>query len=161
VKIVIIVGISRNNIIGDKNGMPWHYAADFKHFRRTTRGCPFVVGRKTFESFQVRPLPGRLNIVLTRNAQYQVPKGVLVFSELAETLTHCRSLGTEKLFVLGGAQIYRQALPLTDEMVITHIPKVIDGDTSFPAWDKAAWQIVDKREEDGLSFITYARIKPA
>ena len=156
-KIVIIVGISRNNTIGDQNTMPWYYPADFKHFRRTTRGCPFIVGRKTFESFQIRPLPGRLNIVLTRNPHYQVPEGVLVFADLTEALTHCRGLGTEKLFILGGAEIYRQVLPLTDEMVITHIPEEVDGDTSFPAWDAADWQIVDKREEDGLTFITYAR----
>ena len=157
-KIIIIAGISQNNIIGDQNGIPWHYPADWKHFRQTTTGYPFVVGRKTFESFQRRPLPGRLNIVLTRKVDYQVPAGVLVFTNIEAALEHCSKLNSEKLFVLGGAEIYRQVLPIADEMVITHIPKVVNGDTTFPSWDTNSWQIIDKREADGLSFITYQRL---
>ena len=156
-KIVIIVAISRNNVIGDQQDIPWHYPADMKHFRRVTRGHPFVAGRKTFESFQVRPLPGRLNIILTRNSEYPAPDGVEVVTSFAAAKEICQHQNAEKMFVLGGAEIYRLALPETDEMVITHVPLEVEGDTRFPQWNPDEWDIVDNREKEDLRFVTYRR----
>ncbi len=156
-KVVIIVAISRNNVIGDHEDIPWHYPADMKHFRSTTRGHPFVVGRKTFESFQTRPLPGRLNIVLSRDPHYPVPEGVQVVTTFAAARKICTRDNAAKMFVLGGAKIYRLALPKTDEMVITHIPLEVEGDTHFPSWNPEEWQIVDSRAEEDLHFVTYRR----
>ena len=156
-KIVIIAGITQTGLIGDQNDIPWHYPADMRHFVRTTRGHPFVVGRKTFETFQTRPLPGRLNIVLTRDSSYPVPEGVEVVSSFAEARAICERMSAEKMFVMGGAEVYRLALPETDEMVITHIPLELEGDTYFPAWDPDEWDIIDSREEEDLRFVTYRR----
>ena len=154
-KTIIIVAISRNHVIGRDSAIPWHYAADMKHFRRATMGHPIIVGRKTFESFPRRPLPGRTNIVLSRSPDYPVPDGVLLCRSPQEARIYCCQHQAEKMFILGGADIYRQTLPLTDEMMITHIPEEVEGDTFFPAWNRDEWEVVDSREEDGLSFVTY------
>ncbi len=156
-KTIIIVAISRNRVIGRDSAIPWHYPADMKHFKRATMGHPIVIGRKTFESFPRRPLPGRTNIVLSRRPDYPVPKGVLLCRSPQEARIYCRQHQAEKMFILGGAEIYRQTLPQTDEMMITHIPEEVEGDTFFPAWNREEWEIVDSREEDGLSFVTYRR----
>lgn len=155
--IVIIAAISRNNIIGRDGTIPWNYRADMRHFQRTTHGHPVIMGRKTFDSLPRRPLPGRPNIVLSRNPAYPVPAGVTLCRNLREAIAHCRSLDARKAFVLGGAQIYRLALPLADELLLTHIPDEVEGDTPFPAWAPETWEIVDSREEDGLHFVTYRR----
>ena len=154
-KTIIIAALSENRVIGRNNAIPWHYPADMKHFRRVTRGHAVVAGRKTYETFQTRPLPRRLNFVLTRNRDYAVAEGVVVCTSLAEVLRRAR--GSEKLFVLGGAQIYALALPLADEMILTHLPIKVEGDAYFPAWDKGEWKRVKRRREGGLIFATYRR----
>jgi aspartate aminotransferase len=159
-KTVIIAAISRNNAIGRGNAIPWRYPADLKHFRRTTAGHPVVMGRRTFESLPRRPLPGRLNLVLTRDPAYPVPAGVVRCRSLEEARTRCQQAGAERMFVLGGAQVYRQALAIADEMVLTYIPEVVEADTFFPDWNPAEWRVVDSREEDGLSFMFYRRQPP-
>ena len=156
-KTVIIVATSRNNIIGRDGAIPWRYPADLRHFIRTTMGHPVVAGRRTFESFKRRPLPGRKNIVLSRNPEYRAPGGVLVVRSLCQARRYCEKALAEKMFILGGAEIYRLALPLTDEMLITRIPEEVEGDASFPDWDPREWEIVDSRAEDGLDFLTYRR----
>jgi dihydrofolate reductase len=153
---VVIAAVSQNNIIGREGELPWRYPADLRHFKRTTAGHPVVMGRKTFEAIG-RPLPNRQNIVLTRNPDYQAPPGVIVFHTLAEARNYCAAAGAAKMFILGGAEIYRLALPQTDEMVLTHIPEHVWGDTTFPPWNPAEWEVVDRREEDGLCFVTYRR----
>jgi len=155
--ISIIAAISRNGAIGLDNDIPWHYPADMKHFRDTTRGYPFIAGRKTYESFQVRPLPGRLNIVLSRDPSYRAEGGALVFSDLQAAFARAAEEGKDRAFVLGGAEIYRQALDKTDEMVLTLIPQEVEGDAFFPEWDRTAWVEVAQREEDDLTFVTYRR----
>lgn len=156
-KTVIIVATSRNNIIGRDGAIPWRHPADLRHFVRTTMGHPVVAGRRTFESFKQRPLPGRKNIVLSRNPEYRAPPGVLVVRSLGQARKYCENARAEKMFILGGAQVYRLALPLTDEMLITRIPDDVEGDTTFPEWDPREWEIVDMRAEDGLDFLTYRR----
>ena len=154
-KTIIIAALSKNRVIGRDNAIPWHYPADMKHFRRVTRGHAVVAGRKTYETFQTRPLPQRRNFVLTRNPDYAVAEGVVVCASLAEVLRRAR--GSEKLFVLGGAQIYALALPLADEMILTHLPIEVEGDAYFPAWDESEWELANQRNEGELVFATYRR----
>ena len=156
-KIVLIAALTRDLVIGREGALPWREPADMRHFRRVTMGHPVVVGRRTFESFPRRPLPGRTNLVLTRNRSYQVPEGAVACRSLEEAIAWCKKEGAGKLFVLGGAEVYRQALPIADEMQLTWIPGKIEGDAFFPAWDQEEWKVVDSREEDGLRFVTYRR----
>ncbi len=153
----IIAAISSNGAIGFNNGIPWHYPADMKHFRDTTRGYPVIAGRKTYESFQVRPLPGRLNIVLSRDASYCAEGGAPVFNNLQEAFARAAEEGKDKVFVLGGAEIYQQALAETDEMVLTFIPLEVEGDAFFPEWDPRAWEETARHQEGDLVFATYRR----
>ena len=156
-KIVIIVGLAANGVIGKDGNLVVRHPADVRHFVRSTKGHPFVAGRKTFESFRKIPLPERENIVLTRNTKYVAPKGVRVVHSFDEAVDHCIQAGAEKMFVLGGAQIYAIALPRTDEMIITYFPEEAEGDIYFPPWNESAWQIVDNRQEGDLTFSTYQR----
>ena len=156
-KTVIIAALSKNRVIGRDNSIPWHYPADMKHFRRTTNGHPVVAGRKTYESFQVRPLPGRLNFILSRNPAYISDEGVIICQDLQHAITTARQRDAQKLFILGGAEIYNLALPLIDEMILTHLPIEVEGDAYFPAWDKSEWEVVEERPESDLVFTTYRR----
>lgn len=153
----IIAAISSNGVIGRDNDIPWHYPADMKHFRDTTRGYPVIAGRKTYESFQVRPLPGRLNIVLSRDPAYRAEGGAEVFTSLDAAFARAEREAKSKVFVLGGAEIYRQALDQIDEMVLTYIPDEVIGDAFFPTWNRAEWNEVEHRSEDELVFATYRR----
>lgn len=156
-KTILIAALSANRVIGRDNAIPWHYPADMKHFRRVTRGHAVVAGRKTYETFQTRPLPKRLNFVLTRNPAYAVAEGVVVCASLPEVLQRARAYGSEKLFVLGGGQVYEQAMPLADEMILTHLPMDVAGDAFFPVWDEGEWEVVARRCEGELLFATYRR----
>ena len=102
-------------------------------------------------------MPQRRNFVLTRNPDYAVAEGVVVCASLAEVLQRARAHGSEKLFVLGGAQVYEQALPLADEMILTHLPIAVEGDAYFPAWDEGEWALANQRSEGELIFATYRR----
>ena len=153
----IIAAISRNGVIGSENDIPWHYPVDMKHFRNTTRGYPIIAGRKTYESFQIRPLPRRLNIVLSRNADYAAEGGAEVYTSLKAAYKRAEQEAKDKVFILGGAEIYRLAIDQIDEMVLTHIPEEVDGDAFFPPWDQAQWNEVDRRSEGELVFVTYRR----
>ena len=153
----IIAAISSNGVIGSENDIPWHYPADMKHFRDTTRGYPVIAGRKTYESFQIRPLPGRLNIVLSRNADYSAEGGAEVFTSLEAAYTRAEREAKDRVFILGGAEIYRLALAQIDEMVLTHIPEEVDGDAFFPSWERTEWNRVECRSEDELTFAIYRR----
>lgn len=156
-KTIIIAALSKNRVIGRDNAIPWRYPADLKHFRRVTWGHAVVAGRKTYETFQTRPLPQRLNFVVTRKPDYPVAKGVVVCASLVEVLQRARARGRAKLFVLGGGQIYEQALPLADEMILTHLPIEVEGDVYFPAWDEGEWEAVERRGAGDLVFATYRR----
>ena len=153
----IIAAISRNSVIGSDNDIPWHYPADMKHFRNTTRGYPVIAGRKTYESFQIRPLPGRLNIVLSRNADYAAEGNAEVYTSLNAAYKRAEQEAKDKVFILGGAEIYRLAIDEIDELVLTHIPEELDGDAFFPPWNQAQWNEVDRRSEGELVFATYRR----
>ena len=151
----IIVAISDNNAIGKDNALLWHISEDLKFFRRTTLGSPVIMGRKTFESIG-RALPGRVNIVISRG--FSTAEEVAVCSSLEDAFKVAEETNLEKCFVIGGGQIYSQALPLVDKLVVTHVHTVIeDADIFFPAIDPAIWQEAQRSElftdeETGYTF---------
>lgn len=152
----IIVAIADNNAIGKDNALLWHISEDLKFFRSTTVGCPVIMGRKTYESIG-RPLPKRLNIIVSRKG-YDAPEGVVVVDSIEKGYEIAQEQGAEKCFVIGGGQIYAQAMQIADEMVITHVHTVIeDADTFFPQIDPETWKVEERSElktdpESGYTF---------
>ena len=162
---VIIVAIADNNAIGRDNALLWHISDDLKFFKRTTSGCPVIMGRKTFESIG-RPLPKRTNIVVSRG--FDAPEGIDIVSSLEEAYKAASAVMTdevERCFVIGGGQIYAQAMQDADRLIVTHVHTVIgNADTFFPQIDPSVWE-VDQRsemfhdEESGydFEFVEYIR----
>ena len=200
----LIVAIADNGAIGKNNELLWHISEDLKFFRRTTLGCPVIMGRKTFESIG-RPLPKRQNIVVSRRG-FEAPEGVTVVGSLEEAYKAVEQglsenkaaatpaspsvapasesvapasvtsapasvtsdqIGSSRLFIMGGGQIYAQALPDMDRLIITHVHTLIeDADTFFPAIDPTVWQVAERSEmmtdpETGYNFefVTYCRVR--
>ena len=158
----IIVAVASNGVIGDKNSLLWHIREDMVHFRTTTSGHPVIMGRKTYDSIG-RPLPKRTNVVITRDANLTI-EGCSVVHSLEEAIEMFDS--AEEVFVIGGAQIYAQALPLADRIYLTVVGKEYEGDTSFPAFDYSQWTELSKEDyargeeyEYPFSFITLERKK--
>ena len=155
----LIAIVARNGGIGRGNALLWRLSEDLKHFKRTTLGHPVVMGRKTWDSIG-RPLPGRRNIVVTRDPQWHA-SGAERAGSLDEALALAR--GEAKVFVIGGAQIYAQALPLADELVLTEVDAdAADADVFFPAWNRAAYTRTagdEHHSEQGFTyrFVTYHR----
>jgi len=135
-KVCQIVAVDKNNCIGRGNEMPWHIPSDFKYFKETTKGHPIIMGRKTFESIG-RPLPGRLSIVLSRNTDLVLPEGVLVTDDLAKAIAlakETKDYDTSKIFIIGGAQIYKASLCYTDQFYVTRVATAVEGgDAFYPA----------------------------
>ena len=159
--LALIAACARGGVIGIDNRLPWHLPEDMKFFRETTRGKPVIMGRKTWESLPdaFRPLPGRINIVISRNPGFQAAGGTVVGS-LKDALAAASD--AEIAFVIGGAELYRQALPLADRLYLTEIDRDFAGDAFFPAFDRDAWQEVSRDAriaESGLpfAFVTYER----
>jgi dihydrofolate reductase len=136
----LIAAVARNGAIGKDNALLWRLPADLQFFKRTTLGCPVIMGRKTYDSIG-RPLPGRRNIVVSRNVQWQAA-GVDAVTSLDAALALVA--GTPKVFVIGGSQLYAQTLPLADELVLTEVDADYEGDTFFPEWNKAAFTEVSR-----------------
>jgi len=135
-KISLIVAMDRNGVIGAGGRLPWRLSADLKRFKAITMGKPIVMGRKTHESIG-RPLPGRENIVITRDRNFRAP-GCTVVHGVDAALDRCRDV--EEVMVMGGAELYRQLLPRADRMYLTEVNAAVVGDTRFPEWDRAAWR---------------------
>ena len=158
----IIVAISDNNAIGRDNQLLWHISEDLKFFKRTTLGCPVIMGRKTFESIG-RALPKRVNIVISRG--FSTAEEVAVTSSLEDAFKVAEETNLERCFVIGGGQIYSQALSLVDSLIVTHVHTVIeDADTFFPEIDPVIWQVAERSElfhdeESGydFEFVEYIR----
>ena len=151
----IIVAIADNNAIGKDNALLWHISEDLKFFKLTTMGCPVIMGRKTFESIG-RPLPKRTNVVVSRSG-YAAPEGVVVVASLEEAFASVPG-DVERAFVIGGGQIYAQAMSQADRLIVTHVHTVIeDADTFFPSIDPSVWSVADRSElqsdpETGYTF---------
>jgi dihydrofolate reductase len=155
----LIAAVARNGAIGRDGALLWHEAEDLKHFRRVTLGCPVIMGRKTWDSLppRFRPLPGRRNVVITRDASWRAEG-----AEAVDSLERALALldGSAKAFVIGGAEIYALALPHADELVLTEIDAELPGDRFFPVWDRARFHAVARESHldangIGYSFVTY------
>jgi len=165
--VFLIAAVPRNRIIGADNDMPWRLPSDLKHFKALTLGKPMVMGRKTFLSFGGKPLPGRPHIVISRDPDY-APEGVETARSLSAGLDRARALasnlGVEEVAVIGGGQVYAQAMQFADRLEITEIDAEPDGDTRFPDIDPGTWQEIarvqgmrSEKDSAGFEFVTYVR----
>ena len=164
-KLSLIVATANNRIIGKDNDMPWHLPADLSYFKKTTLGKPIVMGRKTYESIG-RPLPGRRNIVISRDANYQAT-GIEAVTSVADALALITDVEevVDEIMVIGGGAIYAHCLPSATRLYITHIDADIDGDTQFPEYDlENDWQKIessqqgaDEKNAYALDFCIYER----
>jgi len=135
-RLTLIVARARNGVIGKDNAMPWRIPGEQAYFKRVTMGHPIIMGRKTWESIG-RPLPGRRNLVVTRNADYAAP-GAEVVASLDAALARCTE--ATEAFVIGGAELYKAALPRADRLLITEIDNDFEGDTSWPSLEASVWR---------------------
>ena len=163
--LTLIAGVARNGVIGRDNALLWHLPEDLKHFRAATMGAPVIMGRKTWDSLpqRFRPLPGRHNIVLTRQGGFHAA-GASLAADLDAALARARQDGAPRAFVIGGAQIYRAALPLADELLLTEVERDFDGDARFPDFARDTFAEVARERHHAappndfdFSFVTYRR----
>jgi dihydrofolate reductase len=159
--VTVIAAVARNGVIGRDNRLAWPEPEDLKHFRRATLGHPVLMGRRTWDSLpaRFRPLPGRLNLVLTRDREWRA-EGATAVASLDESLKAAGD--AERIFVIGGAEAYALALPVAETLVLTEIDADLVGDTHFPNWDRARFRRVDSDARlgaDGTAyrFTTYQR----
>ncbi|MGO4342294.1 dihydrofolate reductase [Pedococcus sp. 2YAF34] len=152
--VTLIAAVGRNGVIGADNDMPWHLPEDFAFFKRTTMGHPMVMGRNTFDSIG-RVLPGRRTIVVTRQQDWSHPD-----VETAHSLTEALALAgpASEVFVCGGGQVYAEAMPWAQRLLITEVDQSPEGDVRFPAIDPAQWQETAREDRDGFSWVTYERV---
>lgn len=156
-----IVAAAENGVIGSGGGLPWHLPEDLKFFKDKTKGHAIIMGRKTFESIG-RPLPNRLNVIVTRQKGY-APDGTVVFSSLPEAIAHCKAntqtWGNE-IFIAGGGEIFEQSLDLVDRIYLTRIHREIPGDTYYPDLPSDRFSEVERRERQEpipFTFLTFER----
>jgi len=149
-KLAVIVAAAQNGVIGKNNALPWHLPEDLRYFKRVTMGKPIVMGRKTFESIG-RPLPGRTNIVITRAAHWNA-EGIKVVHSLDQALALAEEIaridGATELMVIGGAEVYRAALPRADRLYFTEVQAEVEGDARLPDIDWSAWTEVSRERFD-------------
>ena len=155
IKLSLIVARAKNGVIGAEGGIPWRLKDDLKAFKTTTFGCPLLMGRKTWESLPFKPLPGRVNIVLTSDWDYDAI-GARVYSSFAPAMNAAKAIALkgkfEEVFVIGGETLYKKALPMADRLYITEVDAEVEGDTYFPEFDDRDWREVSstafKKDED-------------
>ena len=156
--ISLIVAMASNRVIGNKGGIPWKIPGEQKMFKKITMGHTMIMGRKTYESLG-RPLPGRINIVVTRQTDYQAP-GCTVVHDLDSAIDACAAAESEA-FIIGGGQLYHETISTADRIYLTLIPKEIRGDTYFPEFSEADFEIVESGFVDGAEpyhFYIYERL---
>lgn len=156
----IIAAMDRNRLIGNKNQLPWHLPADLAHFKKVTMGKPIIMGRKTYDSIG-RSLPGRTNIVLTRDADFHAD-GVVVAYNLQQAFEYAG--GSDEVMIIGGSSIYELALPQADRLYLTYVEAAYQGDAWFPGFELGQWCVVaseehgaDQKNACDYSFVTYQR----
>ena len=150
--ITLLAAVGADLVIGRDGDMPWHLPQDLAHFKATTMGHTMVMGRKTYDAIG-RALPGRRTIVITGQQDWHAP-GVEVAHSLAEALTLA---GPTEVFVVGGGEVYRQAMPFADQMMLTEIEQSPDGDAFFPTFEPGDWHETAREAHDGFAFVTYVR----
>lgn len=164
-RLSLIVAMTRSGVIGRAGGLPWKLSADLKRFKSLTMGHHLIMGRKTFESLG-RVLPGRTSIVVTRQKDFQPPSGVAVVHNLKEALN--LAAHDSEAFIIGGGEIFTQALDRAQRLYVTWVESHIEGDTYLPNWQATAWQTMetqrhsaDEKNEYDTTFCIYDRIQPA
>ncbi len=162
-KISVIAAMGQNRVIGSGGKLPWHLPADMRHFKELTAGHPVIMGKTTFASLG-RPLPSRTNIVLSNIPGYQAP-GCTVAGSFAQAIEAARATGADEAFIIGGANVYAQGLPLAETLYLTLVGGQFAGDAFFPPLDQA-WREVSRQDMSAdeknpypLSFVTYQRQK--
>ena len=162
-KITLIVAKANNNVIGKDNQLIWKLSADLKRFKNLTSGHFILMGRKTFESLG-RTLPNRTHLIISRDRNYQAPEGHYAFNSFEEAIIFCNKIEVEKLFIIGGGQIYQETINLCDQLEITEVQTEPDGDTFFPKIDSNLWEEVEREEfradeknEFPYAFVTYQK----
>ncbi len=160
-ELTLIVAAGENDAIGKDNKLIWHLSDDLKRFKQLTNGHHIIMGRKTFESFP-KPLPNRIHIVITRQENYKIPEGVIVVNSLEDAIDAAKN--DAQPFVIGGGEIYKQAMPLADKIELTRVHHSFEADTFFPKVDMSIWQETnntfhekDENHDYSFSFLTYSR----
>ncbi|MDD3877516.1 MAG: dihydrofolate reductase [Bacteroidales bacterium] len=161
-KLSIIVAIANKSVIGKDNRLIWHLPADLRYFKNLTMGYPIIMGRKTYESIG-RPLPGRTSVIITHNMNFHA-EGCIIVHSLEEAIKQVAAF--EEAFIIGGAQIYAQALPIADKLYLTRVFHTFDGDTFFPEIMEKEWQLIeetqmnaDEKNNYPFAFMVYERVK--
>ena len=152
--VTLVAAVAANGVIGRDGGLPWHLPDDLRHLKRLTRGHVLVMGRRTFDSIG-RPLPERTTIVVTRQPDWRA-EGVLTAAGVPEALTRAAEID-DQVFVLGGQEIFRLAMPVADAMVISRVDARPEGDTVFPPVDWSSWEESASEPYDGFEVVTYVR----
>jgi dihydrofolate reductase len=160
-RVSVIAALARNRVIGIENRLPWRLPEDLAHFKALTLGHPVLMGRKTFESLG-RPLPGRTNVVITRNPGYR-PEGCVVAGSIPAAIDLCGE--ADEVFFIGGAELYAQAIPLADRLYLTEVDVDANGDAWFPDYDRSAFREVGRASHTGekgdplrFDFVVYQRV---
>ena len=152
-RLAVICAMSRNGVIGRDNGLPWNLPGDLKHFKETTLGCPIIMGRKTWDSIG-RPLPGRTNIIVTRREKIE-SDGIEIANSLESALDLAKSClptpSVTEIFVIGGAQIYKEAFPLANRLYLTRVNSFVDGDTYLEGFDEEDWIEISNKSFNAVS----------
>lgn len=168
--ISMIVAVAQNRVIGRNNQLPWNLPGDLPYFRNKTWGKPIIMGRKTYESLG-RPLPGRTNIVITRNSDYAVPEGVRLVNSVDRAIDVAQAVASidaaDEIMIIGGAEIYSLCLPVTQKLYLTEVHADVHGDAYFPEFNKAQWKEISRTAGENdpsvnpyeFSFAVYERIQ--
>ena len=166
-RIALIAAMAANRVIGDGNKMPWHLPADLRHFKKLTLGKPVIMGRKTFESIGSKPLPMRVNIVVSRDPNFRA-NGVVIARDLQQALDLAMPHAAEEIMIMGGASIYEQALAIADRLYLTFIQLNVNGDAHFPDLRQFRWRELsseshtpDPENPYNYSFVVYERVVEA
>jgi dihydrofolate reductase len=157
-KIIIIVAIARNGVIGKSNGeMPWYVKEEFQHFKQTTLGSAVIMGRKTFETLG-KPLKGRKNIIVTGNRDFVTGfEETKICHSLGESINYCKSEKYEKVFIIGGGQIYKQAMLIADELILSFMKFEAEGEVKFPEIKNDIWKRVSIEDREQFEIIRYVK----
>jgi dihydrofolate reductase len=159
-KLTFVAAVAKNGVIGSHNALPWYIPEDLKHFKRVTIGKPCLMGRNSFDSIMLKlgkPLPDRLNVVITRQTDWKAPEGVLVFNSIEAALEGLKD--KEEVMVTGGGQIYAQLIDKADKLILTHVHKEIDGDVLFRKIDYSQWKEISREDHGEFSWVEYERVK--
>jgi dihydrofolate reductase len=163
--ISLIAALSKNRVIGKENDLPWHLPDDMKYFMQTTKGHHVIMGRKNYDSIpeKFRPLPNRVNMVVTRQANFVAP-GCLIFHDIKSAIEFAKQEKAEEIFIIGGAEIYKLGMPLANRLYLTEIHAEMEGDTYFPEFEKNDWMESsrvphekDERHAYAFDYVIYNR----